>query len=107
MTNAVKESLQENMESILEKLPKEFHEDFKASVATATPTPQLTDEEAKKEAVEVIKHNPSIAAIDDKECQAYIDNGEEFYAAIEPATDEELKKQMKEMLEEVSSNKES
>jgi hypothetical protein len=47
MTSIVKQSLEDNMDAILENLPKEFHADLKSSVAAAAPEPVLSTDEAK------------------------------------------------------------
>jgi len=102
MTNAVKQSLLDNQEAILEELPKEFHEDFKASIESAESIPALSEEDAKKEAIEAIKHNETIAATTDQECQAFIDNADVFQVSIAPLSDDELEQQKAEMLKEAS-----
>lgn len=104
MSNPIKKSLEENKEQILKDLPEEFHSCLEAEISNCEPIPALSDEDAVKEAVEVIRHNPSIAAISDEDCQAILDNAETFMQEFEPATEAELKKQQEELLAEVAAN---
>lgn len=100
MTNAIQKSLEENKAQILESLPKEFHDDFIESIATSVPATPLTVAEAKAEAITMIRDNPTIAAIEDAECVAIIENGDEFCPTIAGASDDELEKQKAQMFKE-------
>lgn len=97
MSNAVKASLEENMEHILDNLPKEFHEDLKKSVSEAAPMPKLTAAEAKKEAVECVKENMSIIT---EEGLAAIENDAGFDASVQASLVSASEDEQKEILAE-------
>ena len=101
MSNEVKQSLQDNMSEILENLPKEFHEQHKASVESAGPSPKLTTDEAKAQAAELMKENPQIA---DKECVPLLDEDRELNQPIAQPNEAELELQKKELLAEIEAN---
>ena len=98
MTNVVKESLQENMNSILENLPEEFHSDFKASVETAEPSPRLSTDEAKKQAADLMKENPSIK---DEECIPLLDSDTLINTAVQQPNSDELEIQKQQAIAEI------
>ena len=104
MSNAVKQSLQDNSDEILANLPDEFHNDFKASVEAATSTPKLTTEQAKELAAELMKENPSIS---DKECIPLLDSDTLINQPIKQPTDGELELQKQELTSEINANLES
>lgn len=97
MSNAVKASLEENMEHILENLPKEFHEDLKKSVSEAAPIPKLSAAEAKKEAIECVKENNSII---EEEGVAAIENDGGFDASVQASSASASEDEQKEILAE-------
>lgn len=96
MSNIVKQSLEDNMDAILENLPEEFHADLKASVATAAASPVLSADEAKAEAIACIKENPTIENEDD--AIALVNNDFNIGQAIAQPSAEELQMQQKEAL---------
>jgi len=98
MTNAVKQSLEDNLDQILENLPKEFHDDFKASMEAAEPVKPLSENEAKQEAILLIRDNPTIPIIDEAECAAIIEDGEQFWPDIAEVSESDLEQQKAEML---------
>lgn len=98
MSNIIKESLQENLDQILENLPSEFHSDLKASIDAATPTPRLSTEEAKEQAAQLMKENPDIQ---DEECIALLDGDNLINQAIQQPKDEELELQKKQSIAEI------
>ena len=98
MSNEVKQSLEDNMNEILKALPEEFHADFKASVENAEPSPKLSTDEAKAQAAELMKEDPSIA---DEECVALLDEDVLINQAIQQPNAEELEMQKKELLAEI------
>jgi hypothetical protein len=104
MSNAVKQSLQDNSDEILANLPDEFHNDFKACVQAAMPTEKLTIEQAKEQAAELMKENPSIA---DKECVALLDSDTLINQPIQQPKNEELELQKQELISEIEANLES
>jgi len=104
MSNEVKQSLQDNMSEILENLPEEFHEEHKASVESAAPSPKLTTDEAKAQAAELMKENPSIA---DKECVPLLDADPLINQSIVQPNEAELELQKEELLAEIRAGLES
>lgn len=97
MTNAIKKSLEENQEHILENLPKEFHDDFKASLDHAAPIAALSEDEAKKQAIELIKEHPEA---DDEAFKSLVEKADVFISTVEPASQEELDALQKELHDE-------
>ncbi len=101
MSNLVKQSLEDNLDEILENLPKEFHDDMKSSIEAATPTPKLSDEEAKQHAAELMKENPAIL---DEECIPLLDSDTTLNKPIALPSEEELKLQMEQSLAEINAS---
>jgi len=101
MSNVVKQSLQDNMNDILENLPKEFHEEHKASVENAEPSLKLTDDEARTQAAELMKEDPSIA---DEECVPLLDEDRLINQVIVQPNDAELELQKEELLAEIKAS---
>lgn len=104
MTNLVKQSLQDNMDEILANLPDEFHNDFKASVESAELSPRLTVEQAKEQAAELMKENPSI---DDSECVPLLEADGLINKPIKQPNDQELELQKQELKAEIEASLES
>jgi hypothetical protein len=102
MTNIVKQSLEDNMDVILENLPKEFHSDLKSSVATAAPQAVLSADEAKAEAIACIKENPSIENED--EAIALVNSDPMIGQAIPQPPATELEIQQRDALAEVQAS---
>lgn len=98
MTNAIRKSLEENMEFILENTPKEFHEQAKATAAAAEPIAILSEDEAKKEALAIANDNPQV---DNETLETAIKQSDVFLSPIEKASDAELETQQKERLAEI------
>lgn len=101
MSNIVKESLEENMDEILKNLPEEFHSDLKASVEAAAPSEKLNAEQAKQQAAELMKENPSI---NDAECIPLLDSDTALNLAIAQPSGAELEVQKKNMLAEIETS---
>ena len=104
MSNAVKQSLQDNSDEILANLPNEFHEDFKASIEASAPTINLTIEQAKEQAAELMKEDPSIS---DEECIALLDSDILINRPIQQPNNEELELQKQELISDIRANLES
>jgi hypothetical protein len=98
MSNLVKQSLEDNEQEILENLPGEFHNDFKASIETAAPTARLNNEEAKDLASLLMQEDPSI---DDKECVPLLDSDNLINQVIQQPNDAELELQKEQLLAEI------
>ncbi len=79
MTNAVKQSLENNSADILKNLPEEFHSDFKASMADAAPIAQPSDSELRQIVVKELKDNPNV---DDAVCIPAFEADKAFNQAI-------------------------
>lgn len=98
MTNVVKESLQENMNAVLENLPEEFHGDFKSSVESAEPSPRLSVDEAKEQAKQLMIENPDI---EHEECIPLIDSDRQINQPVTLPNKEELQLQKQDAISEI------
>lgn len=98
MSNLVKQSLEDNEQDILKNLPDEFHNDFKASIETAAPATQLSDDEAKGLASLLMQEDPSI---NDQECVPLLDSDHLINQAIQQPSDAELELQKEQLLAEI------
>ncbi|GAA6137317.1 hypothetical protein NBRC116583_10640 [Arenicella sp. 4NH20-0111] len=95
MSNEVKQSLEENLDVILENLPEEFHQDLKKSIESAAPQPILSPEQARVEAAQLMKEDP---AIDDKSCVPLLEEDPTIASSISQPSAEELEAQKSESL---------
>lgn len=86
MTNIIKQSLEQNMDAILENVPVELHEEVKANIASAAPTPKLSMAEVKQAVIQELKDNPTV---DDAACIPMVETDESLgQAAAQPSAEE-------------------
>lgn len=104
MTNPVKQSLEDNMDSILENLPEEFHSDFKASVATAAPIPVLSKDEIVEQAEQCMRENPDVLAETRREIVPLLKTNQHLGQPIAQASNDELEAEKKEALEKIQAS---
>lgn len=104
MSNLVKQSLEENTQDILKNLPDEFHNDFKASIETATASARLNNDEAKDLASQLMQEDPSI---NDQECVPLLHSDNLINQVIQQPNDAELDLQKKQLLAEIEASLET
>ncbi len=78
--NKVQQSLQDNMQDILDNLPKEHHEGCKQQIQEACETPVMTDDEAKEAIIE---------ALPEEHKAAFKQNPTNFRAPPKPTLEEQ------------------
>jgi len=103
MSNSIKESLRNNLEHILNAVPADLHEAVKTDIESLPLTHLLTVEEAKKQAIELIKENTGIPITNDAECEQLIEDPASFadkLKTVEPESIEKVKELAIELLKE-------
>ena len=104
MTDAIKQSLEDNKDFILENLPKEFHADFEASIDKAMPNEILSNEQVVEQAELCMRENPHVLAETRREVLPQILADNNLNKPIPQPPEAELEKQKEQAIAEINAN---